>query len=230
MTEHHIEIVEGDPRDYRALAHLHYREDRPATLCRVLTARHRDQTVGVLVVSRPTLNARWRNLLWPGQYAGADKLANAARLNADLRCISRVIVDPRARGLGVGTSLVRAYLNAPLTRRTEAVAAMGAACGIFRAAEMREVLLPPSPRDRTLRLALRRAGIAPWELLDPPRIADRARTIEHALRRWANDARATRARALAPLHELIERAARAVASPSAPRAYGHDSDHPARKD
>ena len=173
MTAHHIEIVEGDQRDYRALAHLHYREARPATFCRVLTARHRAQMVGVLVVSRPTLNARWRNLLWPGQYAGPDKRANAARLNAELRCISRVIVDPRARGLGVGTSLVRAYLRAPLTRRTEAVAAMGAACGLFRAAGMREVLLPPSPRDRMLRLALRRAGIAPWELLDPPRIAGR---------------------------------------------------------
>lgn len=227
MTGHDIQIGEGHPRDYHALAHLHYRDARPATFCRVLVARRRGLLIGVIVVSRPTLNARWRNLLWPGRYAALDKRAAARRLNADLRCISRVIVDPRARGLGVGTALVRAYLHNPLTPGTEAVAAMGAACGLFRAAGMREVILPPTPRDRALRRALRHARIAPWELLDPRRVASRIRPIEQALRRWANDARATRPFAAAPLDELIERAARAAASGTAPRAYAHDADpHP----
>ncbi len=224
MSASGIEIGDGGPRDYDALASLHYRAARPATVCRVLAARWRGETVGVLVVSHPTLNGRWRERLWPGDYAGGDRRADAARLNADVRRVSRVIVDPRARGLGVGTSLVRAYLGAPLTRRTEAVAAMGAACGLFRAAGMREVRLPRTVRDLALRRALRVAGIAPWELLDAGRVAGRARRIERDLRRWANDARGTRGLVGAPLEELIEHAARAVASPAALRAYGHDAE------
>lgn len=227
MTPHDLHILDGTPADYLALAHLHYRAARPATICRVLVASIRSEKLAALVVSCPVLNARWRERLWPNDPAPANPRDRAAHLNATLRCISRVIVDPRARGLGIGTALVRAYLRNPLTPRTEAVAAMGAVCGFFAAAGMREVILPPAPRDRALRAALRAARIAPWELLDPARITRRrARALEPALRRWANDARASRAAAHAPIDELIERAARAIASPIPPRAYGHDADQP----
>lgn len=155
-----ITITPGTFADYQTLAPLHYRPARPATIAQILAARipDLDTPVGVLVVSMPTLNARWRNLAWPNRYSSAgspgSKALNAKRLNDDLRTISRVIVDPRLRNLSIATRLVRAYLNNPLTPNTEAVAAMGSVSPFFARAGMTEYPLAPSPRDARLLDAL----------------------------------------------------------------------------
>jgi len=220
-------ISPGTAADYTALAPLHYRAGPPATCARVLVAHWRDHLAGILIVSMPTLNARWRPLLWPGEFDSPDRRENAQRINSQLRCISRVVIDPRFRAMGFATALIRAYLASPLTPRTEAVAAMGAVSGFFIAAGMREVVPPPTLRDRALLSALRKANLPPWRLIDPAFITALSPTrrdpLELALRRWANDARSTRAGASAPLPRLIDLAARAVASPLATRAYGFDS-------
>jgi GNAT superfamily N-acetyltransferase len=222
-----VNIIEGCAEDYEALARFHYRAGRPATMERVLVAVEDGERAGVLVVSRPVLNARWRGLLWPGEFEAGGPRERAMRVNEHLRCISRVVVEPRFRGLGVGRGLVAAYLARPITARTEAVAAMGAVCGLFRAAGMREVVVPASGRDAALRRALRRAGIAPWRLVDPASARRLGRSeraaVESALRRWANDAGATRSVAHAGLAELMACAARTVASPLRVRAYGFDA-------
>ena len=227
----HFEIEPGTTADYEALARYHYRAGPPATIDLVLRAAYgagRGETVGVLTVSRPVLNAPWREALWPGVFAAAGSQRDRAKLlNRHLRTISRVIVDPRYRGIGLATQLVRAYLQSPRTPRTEAVAAMSAFCEFFAAAGMREVVLTPSRRDRRLRRALREAGLQPWRLVDPGRIlrlsARRRGPLDAALRRWANDSRATRSAARGDLEVIIAHAARAIASPWPSRAYGFDS-------
>lgn len=234
----HFDIEPGTIADYEALARFHYRAGPPATVDFVLRAASgegRGETVGVLIVSRPILNAPWREALWPdapwsGSSAGPSRCDRAKLLNKQLRTISRVIVDPRCRGIGLATRLVRAYLQAPRTPRTEAVAAMSGFCGFFRAAGMREVALRPSRRDRRLRRALRDAGLQPWRLVDAGRIlrlAQRRRgRLEAELRRWANDSRATRNAARGGLEVIITHAARTVASPYPSRAYGFDAEEP----
>lgn len=231
-TDFTITIEPGTAADYEALARYHYRAGPPATIELFLRAHCRGDTVGILTVSRPTLNARWREALWP-QARWASTLADPAPaerakiLNQQLRTISRVIVDPRCRGLGIATRLVRAYLHAPQTPQTEAVAAMSAFCGFFLAAGMREVIVAHSRRDRHLRRALRAAHIEPWRLVDAERIlklpARRLAPLEVALRRWANDSRATRRAAAGDLEVIITHAARTVANPYPVRAYGFDA-------
>ena len=114
----------GTMRDYHALARFHYRATRPATIARILTLDdpNHDEPVGVLVLSMPTLNGRWRDEAWPGRFRARDRSAAAARINRELRTISRVIIDPRYRGLGLAARLVRAYLSSPDTPATEAIA------------------------------------------------------------------------------------------------------------
>lgn len=221
-------IATGRIADYDALARFHYRAGRPATCEAVLVARVGGERAGVLVVSRPVLNAPWRAALWPGVGDAAEERAETARrINAEVRCISRVVVEPRFRGGGIATALVRAYLARPRTVRTEAVAAMGLFCGFFRAAGMREVALGRSRRDAALAGAMRSLGVARWRLVDPAFVLGMARSrrdpLERALRRWANDSRGTRRLAGAGLEELIGAAARAVASPLPSRAYGFDA-------
>jgi ABC-type lipoprotein export system ATPase subunit/GNAT superfamily N-acetyltransferase len=227
-----ITVSIGDLRDYHALSHLHYRDRKPATVVRVLVARlhpgrraaraTQANLIGVLVVSMPTLNGAWRALAWPGEYSsrGLPKREATSRINRDLRCISRVIVDPRYRARGIGAALVRAYLADPLTRRTEAIAAMGAACPIFTRAGMREWSGEPTTRDRRLIEALDRADICAWMIAD---IDATRQKIEHhaglekAFRVWAGKHGATRSLVHAPIEDIVQAAAKTIVT--RPRAY-----------
>jgi len=198
-----VTIHEGSLRDYWALARFHYIAGRPGPVARVLRAadERSGELAGVLVASMPTLNGRWRALAWPGRYAGADAAAGVRRLNAEVRTISRVVVDPRYRGRGVAVALVGAYLANPCTVRTEAVAAMARACPFFERAGMRRVHAPSPPADGALRRRLAPLG-GPAALLEPAP-AEAARDALHAWarrRRLRNpDGRALAARAYAAL-------------------------------
>jgi GNAT superfamily N-acetyltransferase len=220
-----ITISNGTINDYRAMARWHYRAGAPATCVRVLAAKHGAETIGVLVVSMPTLNGAWRERAWPGCYTGArvSKQTAAARLNRDIRCISRVIVDPRYRGRGVGARLVRHYLQSPLTRRTEAVAAMGAASPMFTRAGMREWIGERTKRDSRLIDGLHQANLRPWYIADVRamvRRAHRDRSLEKALRAWAMKHGATRRLTGGPIEDIIAAAARSIVQ--RPRAYTAD--------
>lgn len=227
-----VAIAPGTWRDGASLARFHYRAGRPATCVRVLVARDAAAprgapAVGVLVVSMPVLNGPWRAGLWPGAYEEPDPRRRAAGINADLRCISRVIVDPRYRALGVARRLVETYLRDPLTARTEAFAAMGALCPFFGRAGMRAVRVPRARRDLRLSEVLRGEGIRAWRLVEVG-AAQRALTgsarLVHALRVWAMASKQTRDWADAPAGELWELAVRAGGALCArPTAYGYDA-------
>jgi hypothetical protein len=234
----------GDLREYDLLARFHYRAGRPATVTRVLVlerrwrgpladasasaGEHGAEPIGVLVVSIPTLNGRWRELAWPGRYRTGDRRRDAARVNRELRTISRVIIDPRFRGLGLGAELVRAYLRWPLTPGTEAVAAMGRCCPFFAAAGMTAYQLGRSVSEARLERALRACGMSPVDLLHSPALRARLTSgtsrpgmalLRLELRRWANSGRATRHL----LDEAPAKLARAagMALLARPIAYAH---------
>lgn len=232
----------------------------PATLVRVLVARFSrefvlatpalrgvepQEVVGVLGVSMPALNApgRWRERAWPDLFPSpTDRRAHAHSVNRHLRTISRVIVDPRFRGVGIASALVRAYVASPLTVATEALAAMGHVSGFFTSAGMVRVwpeLAEPasvvSRADARLRKRLGdlRGGLGPirgvqaWELLDARGLleegglsrADRCALID-ALRAWARSSRATRALADgADEISLVHAAGRRLASRPAVFAF-----------
>lgn len=210
----------GVAADYDALACFHYRAGRPATIVRVLAARdERGELAGVLVVSMPTLNGAWRALAWPGVFDTPDRRENARRLNARLRTISRVVVDPRWRGLGVATRLVRAYLcggvpGATPTLASEAPAAMGALSPFFERAGMTRYELPPARRDARLLDALAALGMDERDLAHADCLARRARAdrfLARELRRWAGSSRATARHAREGPAALARRAAAGVA-------------------
>lgn len=195
-----ILVRAGTWRDYQSLAGHHYRGGPPATRVRVLAAEveGRGRVAGVLVVSMPTLNGRWRSAAWGGRYAptghGGKRLM-ARRLNAEVRTISRVIVHPRYRGLGVATRLVRAYLANPLTRRTEAVAVMGAYAPFFERAGMRRVAVKRTSREARLGWRLRTLGVPAWRLMDVDwmvRTVARNAALRRAVHAWARAGRTTR--------------------------------------
>jgi GNAT superfamily N-acetyltransferase len=225
-----VRIAPGTRQDLRALAPLHYRAGPPRAIARdrrgrpaILAARDgAGRLAGVLCVCMPPLNARWRSLAWPDDPAPADRREAAARCNALVRRIARVIVAPAHRAQGVARSLVQAYLRHPLTPRTEALASMGPVCPFFEAAGMVAYPLPPSRRDARLLDALFAAGLEPCALLAPGRaleaLADHP-FLEREARLWANASVATRRHVGAAAHELL--ALGACRASQRPVAYAH---------
>ena len=142
-----LHLCRGDWRDYDALAPFHYAAGRPATTDAIWTIRYaprhpssvrsRIVAVGVLSYPAPSCFARERCL-------GRRHLSRKRNLrfaNRHVRTISRVIVHPQFRALGLSTALVRWICQHCKTRYIEAIAAMGTAHPFFERAGMRRVEL-----------------------------------------------------------------------------------------
>jgi GNAT superfamily N-acetyltransferase len=145
-----LEMGAGDVADYAALARFHYVAKRPATFACIVTARfvpgawagggRRPRVVGVGVLSWPTVHARGREVkLDLGGLSLREKLTI---VNRDVRTISRVIVHPQFRGIGLAVELVRRLIAQCPTRYVEALARMGRAHPLFERAGMERVAMP----------------------------------------------------------------------------------------
>jgi GNAT superfamily N-acetyltransferase len=194
-----LDLGEGTLADYKRLSEHHYRAKKPATATRVLVYRcaqastanrylgREDQarSVAVLVESLPSLSCRMRNHALHDRYGGWLCARQRAKLlNREVRVISRVVVHPCWRGLGLAVSLVRAALSKPTTQYTEALAAMGRVNPFFECAGMTAYPRPPLPSDRRLIEAMQTVGLSPTDLGTPDAIWCRIDTIQGSTRDW----------------------------------------------
>jgi ABC-type transport system involved in cytochrome c biogenesis ATPase subunit len=216
-TPETITYEPGTIDDYHALKHHHYLGADPASIARIDRAMRTCPVTytrilaGVLVVAYPTLNASWRDRAWPGRYTTACKSTNAKRVNAELRRLSRIIIDPRSRSLSIASTLVRNYLANPLTPATEALAAMGSVSPFLHAAGMTEYPVPQAPNDLRLLDCLHHLDLTPNDLLrkhafDP--------LLQRELKTWA------RTKNIDPNHDSLPHFA-AFKLLTQPRAYTH---------
>lgn len=176
-----LPIVAGGRADYLALKAHHYRPGHPMSMTRVLVIRDHTpsasdrflarqatpQAIAVLVESLPALSCRLRDEALGGRYGHLRPKPRSQLLNEELRCISRVIVDPRYRGLGLAVRLVKHALATATTRYTEALAVMGRVSPFFDRAGMTAYERPALPAVQRALDALRFAGIEPNALAMP---------------------------------------------------------------
>ncbi len=198
--------VEGGRADYRALARFHYLRGEPATMTRVLTLRCRRPTVvgrylgraaedvlaAVLVVSLPHPGCLMRDVATQGRYSALRPRQRVQLLNRELRTISRVVVEPQFRGLGLAVRLVRRALEETPQPYIEALAAMGRVHPFFERAGMRRYDRPPLTGHQRLLDCLTALGVEAWELASPRCVEQRftvddgrRRLLERELRRFA---------------------------------------------
>ena len=158
-----LALGRGDAQDYAALARFHYRAGRPATWAGVWVVRYvereqgvracaagtrltevskppdarRGRVVAVAVLSYPTVNSGARE-----RALGLVEWKAGARLrfvNGNVRTISRVVVHPQFRGVGLASRLVRRVCEHCPTRWVEAFAVMGRVHPFFERGGMRRV-------------------------------------------------------------------------------------------
>jgi hypothetical protein len=138
-------------------------------------------------------------------------------INQHIRCISRVIVAPRFRALGLATAMVRHYLARPVTALTEAVSVLNSFIPLFTRAGMTALDVPMPVRDERLLQRLREAGLTPLDLATlsvntPQHLCEPAcAALRDALEVWGRAHRATRR--LEGVQRLAAAAARSLLTP-----------------
>ena len=162
-----LRIVRGCLDDYKQLAHYHYRDSHIGPYAAIFALRFGDETSGVIVYTMPSPGLELRNVATDDMFAGFDKRTQLALINKYIRRISRVIIEPRFRGLGLATRLVREtmpQMNVPIV---EAMAVMGLVNPFFEKAGMKTYKAKMPARCVQLVEALSMVGIEKYLLLDP---------------------------------------------------------------
>jgi ABC-type ATPase with predicted acetyltransferase domain len=100
-------VTRGDKSDWDLLKHLHYKESSLPMGPRFWKLTLAGETIGVLVTANPKGLLKERHLVFPHVKPGSGdtKITNTQRynwINANIRVISRFVVDTMYRGIGCG--------------------------------------------------------------------------------------------------------------------------------
>ena len=112
-----ITIREASKKDYDRLGHLHYRDSRVPVPLKFFAMERSEELVGVIAYCYPSIVAG-------GRRQAAGYLPRVEELNRDWAVISRVIVHPKYRTIGLGARLVRETLPMVGRRYVELIAVM----------------------------------------------------------------------------------------------------------
>ena len=176
-----IHIQRGAREDWDRLAPLHYRSHHAGAVsaifrmvykpmrnaeCGVRSERingengaARETLVGVIVYSCSPLSLAARNRATGGRYRVGRNLAAGRLVNEELRIVSRVVIAPNWRGLGLASRLVAETLPRVGTPYVEALAAMGRVHPFFEQAGMTAYASPAPAGSERLRSALEAVGL-----------------------------------------------------------------------
>ncbi|NIA22524.1 MAG: hypothetical protein GWP05_11315, partial [Anaerolineaceae bacterium] len=154
-----VTISPGDITHWRAMASLHYRSHGLGGFDRLFQLRYGRDLIGVIVYCLPPANCAPRNRALKEL---VDRLPRRGRMrfwNGCLRTVSRVVVDPNWRGLGLAVRLVRETLPLAGVPYVEATAAMARLHPFFGRAGMTRYPVAAGPQAERMQRALEAVGI-----------------------------------------------------------------------
>jgi len=154
-----LRILEGTLADYKVLSRFHYRDSRLGPFEKIFTLKLNNETVGVIVYSMPAPSLELRNIATGNYFVGLDRHSQIALVNKTVRTISRVIIEPRFRGLGLAVQLVRETMPLMNVPMIEALAVMGHANPFFEKAGMKAYTAPLSVKCIQMKEAFSLIGI-----------------------------------------------------------------------
>lgn len=172
-----MHIVRGCLDDYKKLARYHYRNSAPAAYAAIFALKLAEETIGVIVYSMPSPGLELRNIATDNLFAGFDRATRLALINRNIRRISRVVIEPRFRNLGLASRLVRETLGAVNVPIVEAMAVMGLVNPFFEKAGMTAYRAKMPARCVRLIEALGIVGIEGEELIDPQKVQQKTELL-----------------------------------------------------
>jgi len=168
-----LRIEPGCLDDYKQLAHYHYRDSRLGPFKAIFALKNgaeRAETVGVIVYAMPVPGLELRNTATDNFFVGFDRRTRLALINKNIRCISRVIIEPRYRGLGLASRLVRETMPKMNVHIIEAMAVMGLVNPFFEKAGMKALTAKMPARCVQLIEAFSMVGIEDPDLIDAKKV------------------------------------------------------------
>jgi len=127
-----MRVEEGTREDYKRLAAFHYRSSRLPAPFKIFALKHREETVGVIVYS-------FSPAICFGRKQALGRTPTMQELIHDFAWISRVVLHPKYRTIGLGARLVKETL--PLVNRPyiETIAVMAKYNPFFERAGMQKI-------------------------------------------------------------------------------------------
>ena len=166
----HLEIRPAKRDAYDELAQFHYRSNCPA-LYTALYAMYNVggcSPVGVIVYTMPAMELAVRNSVLVNLFAGCrNRKQRLQIINENIRCISRVIIEPRYRGLGLASRLVKETMPLQNVPIIEALAVMGRVNPFFEKAGMKAYPAKMPRHCQRLLEALKAVGIEERLFIQP---------------------------------------------------------------
>jgi hypothetical protein len=125
----------------------------------------------------PSCGLKLRNVATGGIFTGLDRKTKMSVVNEYVRCIGRVIIEPRFRGLGLASRLVRETIPLVDVAIVEALAVMGFLHPFFEKAGMKEYRGCEHSRCTQMREALSMVGIEEEELIDAEAVHEKIESL-----------------------------------------------------
>jgi ABC-type lipoprotein export system ATPase subunit/GNAT superfamily N-acetyltransferase len=137
IKEMHVE--QGATEDWRRLAGFHYRSHKIVGPRKIFCLKRGEELCGVIVYCYPPPTCFGRRLILPKM--------TMKELNRDLSIISRVVVHPKYRTIGLGVKLVKETLAKAGTPYVEMPAVMAKYNPFGEKAGMRKIAEQPPPKE-----------------------------------------------------------------------------------
>ncbi|MEM3628324.1 MAG: ATP-binding cassette domain-containing protein [Candidatus Bathyarchaeia archaeon] len=134
-----MRIEEGTTEDWRKLAHFHYRSHKVAGIRKIFRLIRGDELCGIIIYSYPPPVCFGRRHVLPKM--------TMKELNEKLSTISRVIVHPKYRTIGLGIKLVRETLPLAGTPYVEMTAVMAKYNPFAEKAGVQKIAEQPPPKQ-----------------------------------------------------------------------------------
>jgi ABC-type lipoprotein export system ATPase subunit len=132
-----MRIQKASSKDYKQLSQFHYRSTSLPTPRRIFKLTRKDELCGIIVYSHPPPLMFGRRRIWKGSFK---------QLQEQFSTISRVIIHPKYRAIGLGKKLVRETLWKAGSPYVETLAVMAKYNPFFEKAGMRKIAeTKPSP-------------------------------------------------------------------------------------
>ena len=181
-----LQIVRCCLEDYKELARYHYRGNRLGPFSAIFAIRPAKTpagsfgttVIGVIVYTMPSPGLELRNVATGNLFGGFDRATHLALVNKNIRCVGRVIIEPRFRGLGLASRLVHETMPQMGVPVIEAMAVMGLVNPFFERAGMSAYRAKMPVRCVQLTEALSAVGIEKEELIDPQKVQHKLEKLE----------------------------------------------------
>ncbi|MEM2202713.1 MAG: ATP-binding cassette domain-containing protein [Candidatus Bathyarchaeia archaeon] len=134
-----MRIEEGSFKDWQQLAHFHYRSHKVAGPRKIFKLVRGEELCGVIVYSYPPPTCFGRRLILPKM--------SMKELNEKLSTISRVVVHPKYRTIGLGSKIVKETLPLVGTPYIEMPAVMAKYNPFAEKAGMQKIAEQPPPKE-----------------------------------------------------------------------------------